>query len=168
MKQKFWGMVAAGAPGLAGAPPAAARTDEGGAARAAPARSSSKMQRALGAAPGPPPLIPPILGLSRGRLLWAPYGACELGCRVLPPAACRVSPVHPLESQEALDEVLAVVPQRGRKGTLACCAVCFLQSMALHLRVGVCVDERGFRVSVPEPFGEQGQGHAGLVEVHGP
>jgi hypothetical protein len=68
-----------------------------------------------------------------------------------------------LESAEALDDVLAVVPQRGRKGTLACCAVCFLKSMALHLSVGVCVDERGFRVSVPEPFGEQGQRHAGLV-----
>jgi hypothetical protein len=40
--------------------------------------------------------------------------------------------------------------------------------LALHLGVGVCVDERGFRVSVPEPLGEQGQGHAGLVEVHGP
>ena len=40
--------------------------------------------------------------------------------------------------------------------------------MALHLSVGVRVDERGFRVSVPEPFGEQGQGHASLVEMHWP
>ena len=72
-----------------------------------------------------------------------------------------------LEAAEALDDVLAVVPQRDRKRALRCCAVCFLQSMALHLSVGVRVDERGFRVSVPEPFGEQGQGHAGLVEMHG-
>ena len=29
-------------------------------------------------------------------------------------------------------------------------------------------DERGLRVSVPEPLGEERQGHASLVEVHGP
>ena len=68
-----------------------------------------------------------------------------------------------LEPAQALDDVVAVVPQRGRKRTLACCAVCFLKGMAFHFGVGVCVDECGFRVSVPEPFGEQGQGHAGLV-----
>ena len=71
-----------------------------------------------------------------------------------------------LEPAEALDDIVAVVPQRGRKRTLACCAVCFLKGMALHLSVCVRVDERGFRVSVPEPLGEQGQGHARLVEMH--
>jgi len=40
--------------------------------------------------------------------------------------------------------------------------------MALHLSVGVSVDKRGLRAGMPEPLGEQGQGHAGLVEVHGP
>ena len=65
-----------------------------------------------------------------------------------------------LESAEALDDVLAVVPQRGGKRALACRAVCFLKGMAFHLGVGVRVDERGFRVGVPEPLGEQGQGHA--------
>ena len=73
-----------------------------------------------------------------------------------------------LESAQALDDVFAVVPERGRQGTLACCAVCFLKSMALHLSVGVRVDERGLGVGVPESFGERGQWHAGLVEVHGP
>src|SRR5664280_3348827 len=49
------------------------------------------------------------------------------------------------------------------RGLRVCCDVCFLESMALHLGVGVCVDERGLRVGVPEPLGEQGQWHAGLV-----
>ena len=70
-----------------------------------------------------------------------------------------------LEPAQPLDDVVAIVPQWGRKRALACCAVCFLKGMALHLGVGVCVDERGFRVGVPEPFGEQGQRHAGLVEM---
>ena len=73
-----------------------------------------------------------------------------------------------LESAQALDDVLAVVPQRARKGAMDCCVVGFLESMALHLGVGVCVDERGLRVGVPEPLGEQGQWHAGVVEMHRP
>ncbi len=55
--------------------------------------------------------------------------------------ACRDNPVSLPESAQALDDVLAVVPQRGRKGALGRCAAGFLQSMALHLSVGVCVDE---------------------------
>ena len=42
-----------------------------------------------------------------------------------------------LESAQALDDVFAVVPQRGRKRAMGCCAVCFLESMSLHLGVGV-------------------------------
>ena len=40
------------------------------------------------------------------------------------------------ESAQALDDVLAVVPQRGRKGALGRGAVGFLESVALHLGVG--------------------------------
>ena len=73
-----------------------------------------------------------------------------------------------LESAQALEDVVAVVPQRDRKGTLACCAVCFLKGMALHLGVGVSVDERGLGVGMAEPLGEQGHRRAGLVEMHCP
>ncbi len=100
---------------------------------------------------------------------WWTLGGPMTGGRVVPSFWRKALYVVPSYWRTtALDDVVAVVPQRGRKRTLACCAVCFLKSAAFHFGVGVRVDERGLRVSVPEPFGEQGQGHAGLVEVHGP
>ena len=72
--------------------------------------------------------------------------------------AYRDNPVSVLEAAQALDDVLAVVPERGRDRAMGRCAVCFLESMALHLGVGVCIDQCGLRVGVSEPFGEQGQG----------
>jgi hypothetical protein len=44
--------------------------------------------------------------------------------------ACRDNPVSVLEAAQALDDVLAVVPERGRDRAMGRCAVCFLESMA--------------------------------------
>ena len=52
------------------------------------------------------------------------------------------------EPAEAFDDVVAVVPDRHGHG-FGCCALSgFRESFALHLGVGVSVDQRGFRVGV--------------------
>jgi hypothetical protein len=61
--------------------------------------------------------------------------------------ACRNNPVSLLESAQALDDVLAAVPQRGRERAAGCCYVCFLESMALHLGVGVLWRTQIFQLS---------------------
>ena len=52
-----------------------------------------------------------------------------------------------LEPAQALDDVVAVVPHGGRKGTLGCGAICFLKSTALHLSVGVLWRSQIFQLS---------------------
>lgn len=56
-----------------------------------------------------------------------------------------------------MDDVLLVVPDRHGWRTGADSAGGFGEGLTFHFSIGVCIDERGLRVSVTEPFGEQRQ-----------